>query len=99
MIILNGRIKAAPADVRELAADLVAGVPRTRAEDGCLEYGFALEDAEAGTILVIERWRDQAALDTHLATPEIAELFGKWGGRFEVEVRMFDASNERAMGE
>ncbi|WP_156678074.1 putative quinol monooxygenase [Sphingomonas profundi] len=99
MIILNGRIKTSPEDVRALAADLVAGVARTRKEDGCIEYGFALEDAEAGTILVIERWRDQASLDTHLATPEIAELFGKWGGRFEAQVRMFDASNERGMGE
>ncbi len=99
MLIINGRIRTAPQYVRALRDDLVAGIPRTLKEDGCIEYAFALEDADAGTILVIERWRDQAALDAHLATPEIAALFGTWGDRIEPLVRVFDATNERDLGE
>ncbi len=99
MIIINGHIKTDPALVHDLAADLAAGVERTKAEDGCIFYAFAIDDAAAGTILAVERWRDQASLEAHLATPAIGELMGKWAGRFEPVVRVFDASNERGFGE
>lgn len=99
MIIINGHVKADPACVHELLADLKAGVARTQTEDGCLFYAFGIDDPEAGTILAMERWRDQAALDVHLATPAVRALMDKWAGRFEVAVRLFDASNERGFGE
>jgi quinol monooxygenase YgiN len=56
-------------------------VPQVRAEDGCLEYGPAVDVAadpplerkpRAHTVVVIEKWRDLPALRAHLAAPHMA---------------------------
>ena len=45
-----------------------------RAEDGNLhyEYFFPLEDPE--TVLLIDQWRDQTAIDAHHASPMMAQI-------------------------
>lgn len=63
-----------------------ANVPAVRAEDGCIEYGPAI-DAEglgsfqakvgADTFVVIEKWRDVAALKAHAAAPHMAAYGAK----------------------
>lgn len=63
-----------------------ANVPAVRAEDGCIEYGPAI-DAEglgsfqakvgADTFVVIEKWRDVAALKAHAAAPHMASYGAK----------------------
>lgn len=54
--------------------------PLVRAEDGCLEYRGALEEATGlaaqapvrdDVLLVIEKWRDAAALAAHLDAPHM----------------------------
>jgi len=64
---------------------LVAAV---RAEEGNerYEYFFPMEDEE--TVLLIDRWRDQAALDFHHKSPmmaQIAALRDKYRLRLRVE--------------
>ncbi|MDT0509271.1 putative quinol monooxygenase [Novosphingobium sp. MMS21-SN21R] len=95
MIILAGHLKTSPALVEELAAALGSLVADTVKEDGCLDYHFAIDDKAAGSILVYERWRDQEALNTHLALPAIGAVLGGWADRIEIAVRKFDASGER----
>jgi quinol monooxygenase YgiN len=58
-----------------------ANIPAVIAEDGCIEYGPAI-DAEglgsfqtrfgADTFVVIEKWRDTQALKAHAAAPHMA---------------------------
>ena len=58
-----------------------ANVPNVLAEDGCIEYGAAV-DAETeipsqkrlgpDVVLVVEKWRDLAALKAHSAAPNMA---------------------------
>lgn len=98
MLIIAGHIITDPSLAESLAADLRAGRERTRAEDGCLAYNFALDDADKGSVLVYERWRDQALLDVHLATPEVAELMGGWVDKIQLAVKIYDVSAERDMG-
>ncbi len=98
MLIIAGHILTDPSSVEALASDLRAGIPRTLKEDGCLAYSFALDDTAKGSILVYERWRDEAALAAHLSAPEIGELMGKWAGKFEIAARKYDAANERELG-
>ena len=98
MIVITGHITVDPAEVHALAADLRAGVERTKAEDGCLFYAFAIDDEAAGTVLACERWRDEESLATHLATPAVADLFAKWGAKVSFAVVKHDATNERPMG-
>ena len=63
-------------------------VARVRAEAGNerYEYFFPMEDSE--TVLLIDRWRDQTALDEHHHSPmmkEIAALREKYHLRLRVE--------------
>ena len=82
----TGKNGSARAFAEEMTASgLVAAV---RAEEANLryEYFFPMEDPE--TVLLIDRWRDQAALDFHHKSPmmkEIARLRDKYGLRLRVE--------------
>ncbi|MET0546265.1 MAG: antibiotic biosynthesis monooxygenase [Caulobacterales bacterium] len=95
MIVIAGHLRIAPEFVEDLAAALRSLAPATLKEDGCYNYHFALDDPAAGTILVYERWRDQAALAAHLALPSVGAVLGGFGDKISIEVRKFDALNER----
>ena len=63
-------------------------VDRVRAEEGNerYEYFFPMDDTE--TVMLIDKWRDQAALDAHHKTPmmkEIAALREKYNLHMHVE--------------
>lgn len=63
-------------------------VDRVRAEEGNekYEYFFPIDDSE--TVLLIDRWNNQKALDIHHKSPmmkEIAELRDKYNLRMKVE--------------
>ena len=95
MLILAGHVYVDPARVGEFVAEARATLPGARATEGCLFCSFTLDDPATGSVLVLERWRDQAALSARLAAPEVVEMFGKWGGAMRNEVRKYDAANER----
>ena len=83
---------------RQFAEEMVARgvVQRVRAEEGNerYEYFFPAEDPE--TVLLIDRWRDQAALDFHHKSPmmeSIAALREKYRLRLRVE-RYIDEKRE-----
>ena len=62
-------LKARPDKQQELRAGLLELIEPTRAEAGNLDYTlFAVRD-EPGTFYMREAFADQAALDTHHATP------------------------------
>lgn len=82
----TGRDGAARAFADEMTASGV--VDAIRAEEGNLRYEYfcPLDDPE--TILLIDSWRDQAALDAHHASPmmaRIAELRDKYDLHMRVE--------------
>ena len=75
---------------RAFAEEMVSSgiVEKVRAEEGNLryEYFFPMDDPE--TVLLIDKWQDQKALDIHHKTPmmeEIARLRTKYGLRLRVE--------------
>ena len=82
----TGKNGSARAFAEEMTASgIVAAV---RAEEGNLryEYFFPMDDPE--TVLLIDRWKDQTALDIHHKSPmmqEIARLRTKYGLRLRVE--------------
>lgn len=45
-----------------------------RAEDGCLRYDYHLSCEAADTVVLLEQWRDAAALEKHLAQPHMADI-------------------------
>ena len=59
-----------------------------RAEDGNLRYAYFLSMEDPETVLLIDQWRDQAAIDAHHASPmmaRIAELREKYDLHMTVE--------------
>ena len=59
-------------EVERLLRELGAA---SRAEPGCAGFDVCRGDAEnAGTFVLFEKWRDQAALDAHYATEHFTRL-------------------------
>jgi quinol monooxygenase YgiN len=71
-LIIAGTVRAPAAALAALRPHMATMMAASRAEDGCVEYGYAEDVAEPGLIHVFEIWRDQAALDTHFASPHMA---------------------------
>jgi len=68
-----------------MASGLVEAV---RAEEGNERYEYYLPMEDPETVLLIDRWRDQAALDFHHKSPmmeQIATLREKYKLRLKVE--------------
>ena len=95
MIIIAGHVFTDPADIHALVADARATLPKARAFDGCLFFSQTLDDPDAGSMLVFEQWRDEAALTAYLAQPHVVDIFARWADRMRNEVRKFDVANER----
>ncbi len=97
MIILMGHLQLDPADVHAFTDDIEAIAASTRAEAGCLFHAMAWEDVRAGRMLVVQRWRDQAALDAHFTQPATIAFLQKWGARMRGDMLKYDAANERPL--
>ena len=76
MITVNLYYTGKDGSARAFAEEMVKNgvVSAIRAEDGNLryEYFFPMDDPE--TVLLIDQWRDQAAVDAHHASPMMAQI-------------------------
>ena len=77
-------------NAKRFAEEMVSSgiVDAVRAEEGNerYEYFFPMEDSQ--TVLLIDQWKDQAALDAHHKSPmmvQIAQLREKYHLRLRVE--------------
>ena len=90
MITVNLRYTGTNGNARKFAEEMMSSgtVDKIRAEEGNLRYEYycSLEDKE--TVLLIDCWRDQEAIDAHHASPmmkTIAELREKYDLHMTVE--------------
>ena len=90
MITVNLYYTGTNGSARAFAEEMVQTgiVTAIRAEDGNLryEYFFPMDDPE--TVLLIDQWRDQEAIDVHHASPmmgQIAALREKYDLQMKVE--------------
>ena len=76
MITVNLYYTGTGGSARAFAEEMVQSgtVAAIRAEDGNVryEYYFPMDDPE--TVLLIDQWRDQAAIDVHHASPMMAQI-------------------------
>ena len=76
MITVNLYYTGSNGSARAFAEEMVQSgtVAAIRAEDGNVryEYFFPMDDPE--TVLLIDQWRDQAAIDVHHASPMMAQI-------------------------
>ena len=67
-VIVAGSYRVPQENLAGLKPHMDAVIAATRAEDGCLVYSYGEDIGEPGLIRVFEVWRDQAAVDAHMAT-------------------------------
>ena len=86
MIHVIAIITANPGTRDEILRHFRANVPAVRAEQGCIEYGAAVDSENAlkiqtkwgpDTFLVIEKWDSLEALQAHAAAPHMAAYGAK----------------------
>jgi quinol monooxygenase YgiN len=86
MIHVLAIITAKPGRRADILAAVRDNMPAVQAEDGCIEYGPAIDAPGIGSIqtqfgddtfVVIEKWRDAAALKAHAASPHMATYAAK----------------------
>lgn len=85
-IFYTGRNGAA----RQFAEEMLASgtVDQIRAEEGNLRYAYFFLEEDPETVLLIDEWRDQAALDAHHKSKmmeTIASLREKYKLKMKVE--------------
>lgn len=61
----EGAMEAAKAAIAEMVA-------ASNAEEGCIAYAFTQDVLQPGVLHIVEKWRDEAALAAHFATPHMA---------------------------
>jgi quinol monooxygenase YgiN len=97
MLMIVGTVRL-PAEKLEAARPIMARmVEASRAEDGCAAYSYAEDVLDPGLIHVIERWRDQAALDRHFASEHLAAWRAAWPalGLGDRDLRVYEAGEAR----
>ncbi|MCI5485236.1 MAG: antibiotic biosynthesis monooxygenase [Clostridiales bacterium] len=85
-------------NARKFAEEMTSSglVEQIRGEEGNEKYAYFFPAEDPETVLLIDRWRDQAALDVHHKTPmmeQIAALRTKYQLKMRVE-RFVDAPRE-----
>jgi quinol monooxygenase YgiN len=86
MIHVVAVITAKPGKREEILKHFRANVPAVAAEQGCIEYGAAIDAENAlaiqtrwgpDTFLVIEKWESMDSLKAHAAAPHMAAYGAK----------------------
>ena len=72
LIYYRGTQGAAGSFVTQMEAEGIAG--DIRREPGCVRYEYFQPLDEPGTILLLDTWKDQEALDAHHASPMMKRL-------------------------
>jgi quinol monooxygenase YgiN len=86
MVHVIATIECHPGRLAALLKEFEQIVPVVRAEDGCLEYGAAVDldtalaaqpPVRPDVAVAVEKWRDLAALEAHLAAPHMTAYRGR----------------------
>lgn len=99
MIIVMGYMHVERADLAQFLRDLQVLASAARQRVGNISYDAAVDDPQAGRLLISERWSDQSALSAHLDASHTVAFVRRWQGRMRGEIRKYDASNERDLTE
>jgi quinol monooxygenase YgiN len=98
-LIVAGTVRVPHENLDGLRPHMAEMVAASRAEDGCLAYGYAEDVLAPGLIHVFEIWRDQAALDAHFQTPHMARWRAAWPSFGVSDRRLFayEVASERPL--
>ena len=77
MIVVSAVFQAKPGGEAELESALRAMIEPVSKESGALEYAVHRALDDAGRFFFYEKYRDQAAVDLHMASPYLKALLDK----------------------
>lgn len=60
-------------------------IAASRAEPGCISYAYAQDVCDPDKLIIVERWRDEAALVEHFQTEHMA-AFQSALGSLDIEI-------------
>jgi len=72
MLIVLAKAQVGEGALEPAMAAIAEMVAASNAEEGCIAYAFAQDLTAPGLIHIVEKWRDDAALAAHFATPHMA---------------------------
>ena len=98
-LIIAGTVRVPTENIEGLRPHMEAMIAASRAEDGCIDYDYALDLAEPGVVRIFEIWRDQACLDAHFKTEHMAAWRAAWPGFGVSDRRLFayEVASERPL--
>lgn len=70
-------LRAKPGQEASLRQELLALIPVTRQEPGCLNYDLHQAAEDSGLFMFHENWSSKQHLDDHLARPHLQAFFAK----------------------
>lgn len=99
MIIVSGTATVAPGALAKARGAMERVIAATRTEDGCLYYSYGIDVLNPDTIIILEYWRDGAALQAHFTQPHMAEWMQKLGeiGVLSQDIRAHEVASERKL--
>jgi len=99
MLLIVGTIRLPAETLASARPAMKRMVDASRAEEGCIEYGYAEDVFDRGLIHVKELWIDQAALDRHFVSDHIADWRAAWPdlGIGNRSLRLYEVGEPRAV--
>ena len=64
-------------------------IQASRAEAGCVEYGLHKDVNKENTYCMLEKWKDQAAIDTHNSSTHFTTIVPQLANMGTVEVDIY----------
>ena len=94
MLLVTARITTTPGARDALLPAAEKMMAATRQEDGCLSYELLEVVGSPDTYVMLEQWRDRAALDAHMGAPAMAEFGAAAGAHLTgVEITLHEVSS------
>ena len=90
MIIVKGEVRFGEGEIERLKPVFAANIKATRAEAGCAAYAYSVDVADPNLLHVAEEWSSDEAIDAHMQSPHMADLFAALGTA-KVESTRIDA--------
>lgn len=74
MVIVLGTAKMGEHALESGKAAFARMIEASRQEEGCIEYGYAVDVLDSSIMRITEKWVDDAALAYHFQTPHMAQF-------------------------
>jgi quinol monooxygenase YgiN len=78
MIIVAGTVRIEPSKLGSARGEMEKMIKASRAEDGCIDYSYAVDVLDPSVVHVFEAWRDRDALTRHFNMPHLNAWRAAW---------------------